>query len=217
MRFGKKGKLSPRYVGPYHSLKRIGKVAYELDLPNDLALVHPVFHVSSLKNCVGDPTSIIPLESLSIKDSLSDEEVSVVILDWKIWKLRNKDVVSVKYALTMVSNSRERISKCFSGVSDLVVKECHTAILIKEMDISCFMIHAQQIEEERAKESKRERTSDDDFSHSRSTWRPQFRQKISDQDFSNASTSTFNKDRVSTLNLKEVVIMDFYPHLPKVQ
>uniref|UniRef100_A0A0V0GSD7 Putative ovule protein n=1 Tax=Solanum chacoense TaxID=4108 RepID=A0A0V0GSD7_SOLCH len=55
MRFGKKGKLSPRYVVPYQTLKCIGKVAYELDLPNELALVHPVFHVSMLKKCIGDP------------------------------------------------------------------------------------------------------------------------------------------------------------------
>lgn len=46
LRFGKKGKLSPRYVGPYQILRHVSKVAYELDLPNDLASVHTVFHVS---------------------------------------------------------------------------------------------------------------------------------------------------------------------------
>ncbi|WMV49927.1 hypothetical protein MTR67_043312 [Solanum verrucosum] len=66
MRFGKKGKLSPRYVGPYRILKRIGKVAYELELPADLAAVHPVFHISLLKKCVGDPASIVPLESVAV-------------------------------------------------------------------------------------------------------------------------------------------------------
>ena len=64
MRFSKKGKLSPRYVGPYKILKRIGKVAYELELPAKLAVVHPVFHISILKKCMGDPTSIVPLESV---------------------------------------------------------------------------------------------------------------------------------------------------------
>ncbi|WMV50530.1 hypothetical protein MTR67_043915 [Solanum verrucosum] len=81
MRFGKKGKLSPRYVGPYRILKRIGKVAYELELPADLAAVHRVFHISLLKKCVGDLASIVPLESVAVKDSLSYEDVPVEILD----------------------------------------------------------------------------------------------------------------------------------------
>ncbi|WMV42529.1 hypothetical protein MTR67_035914 [Solanum verrucosum] len=67
IRFGKKGKLSPRYVGPYRILKRIGKVAYELELPADLATVHPIFHISLLKKCVGDPASIVPLESVAVQ------------------------------------------------------------------------------------------------------------------------------------------------------
>ena len=62
MPLGKKGKINPRYVGPYKILKRVGKVAYELELPAELAAVHPVFHISLLKKCVGDPTSIVPLE-----------------------------------------------------------------------------------------------------------------------------------------------------------
>ena len=57
MRFGKKGKLSPRYVGPYKILKMVGKVEYELELPAKLAAVHPVFHISLLKKCVGDQAS----------------------------------------------------------------------------------------------------------------------------------------------------------------
>ncbi|WMV51105.1 hypothetical protein MTR67_044490 [Solanum verrucosum] len=96
MRFGKKGKLSPRYVSPYWILKRIGKVAYELELPADFAAVHPVFPISLLKKCVGDPTSIVPLESVAVKDSLSYEDVQVEILDRQVRRLRNKEVASVK-------------------------------------------------------------------------------------------------------------------------
>ncbi|WMV26251.1 hypothetical protein MTR67_019636 [Solanum verrucosum] len=84
MRFGKKGKLSPRYVGPYRILKRIGKVAYELELPADLAAVHPVFHISLLKKCVGDPASIVPLETVAVKDNLSYEDVPIEILDRQV-------------------------------------------------------------------------------------------------------------------------------------
>ncbi|KAK4716100.1 hypothetical protein R3W88_014438 [Solanum pinnatisectum] len=96
MRFGKKGKLSPRYVGPYQILKCIGKGAYELDLPSELAPVHPVFHVSMLKKCIGDPVSILPLEGLGVNESLSYEEVPVEILDLQVKRLRNKEVASVK-------------------------------------------------------------------------------------------------------------------------
>ncbi|WMV32813.1 hypothetical protein MTR67_026198 [Solanum verrucosum] len=94
MRFGKKGKLNPRYVGPYRILKRIGKVAYELELPTDLAIVHPVFHISLLKRCVGDPVSVVPLETIAVKDSLSYEDVPVEI---QVRRLRNKEVALVKF------------------------------------------------------------------------------------------------------------------------
>ena len=81
MKFGNKGKLSPRYVGPYKILKNINKVAYELILPAKLAAVHQVFHISLLKKCMGDPASIVPSYSVLEKDSLSYEDVPVDILD----------------------------------------------------------------------------------------------------------------------------------------
>ncbi|WMV57780.1 hypothetical protein MTR67_051165 [Solanum verrucosum] len=96
MRFCKKRKLSLRYVGLYKILKRVGKVVYELELPTELTVVHLIFHISLLKKCVGDPTSIVPLESLAVKDSLTYEEVPVEILNRQIRRLRNKEVASVK-------------------------------------------------------------------------------------------------------------------------
>ncbi|WMV55476.1 hypothetical protein MTR67_048861 [Solanum verrucosum] len=96
MRLGKKGKLSPRYVCPYRILKRFGNVANELELPAELAVVQPVFHISLLKKCVCDLTSIIPLESVAMKDSLTYEEILVEILDRQVPRLRNKEVTSVK-------------------------------------------------------------------------------------------------------------------------
>ncbi|WMV55082.1 hypothetical protein MTR67_048467 [Solanum verrucosum] len=84
MRFGKKGKLSPRYMGPYQILKRVGKVAYELELPNELASVHSVFHVFMLKKCIGDLVSILPLECLGVDQSLSYEAVPVEIFDRQV-------------------------------------------------------------------------------------------------------------------------------------
>ncbi|WMV29585.1 hypothetical protein MTR67_022970 [Solanum verrucosum] len=96
MRFGKKAKLSPRYVSPYKILKRVGKVAYELELPTELAAVNPVFHISLLRKCVGDPATIVPLESVVVKDSLTYEEVPIEILDRQVGRLRNREITSVK-------------------------------------------------------------------------------------------------------------------------
>ncbi|KAH0729411.1 hypothetical protein KY289_000599 [Solanum tuberosum] len=96
MRFGKNGKLSPRFIGPYRIAKRIGNVAYELELPQELAVVHPVFHISMLKKCIGDPSLILPTESVGIKDSLSYEKILIQILDRQVRRLRTKDVASVK-------------------------------------------------------------------------------------------------------------------------
>ncbi|WMV19392.1 hypothetical protein MTR67_012777 [Solanum verrucosum] len=94
MIFGKKGKLSPRYIGPYRIYKRIGNVAYELELPPELAAIHPVFHISMLKKCMGDTSLTISTEDIGIKDSLFYEEVPVKILDRQVRKFRTKEVAS---------------------------------------------------------------------------------------------------------------------------
>ncbi|WMV46206.1 hypothetical protein MTR67_039591 [Solanum verrucosum] len=78
LRFGKKGNLGPQYIGPYRISKRIRMVAYELELPQELAAVHLVFHISMLKKCMGDPSLIIPTEDIGIKDSLSSEEIPFI-------------------------------------------------------------------------------------------------------------------------------------------
>ncbi|KAF3612792.1 putative membrane-bound transcription factor site-2 protease-like [Capsicum annuum] len=96
MCFGKRGKLSPRYVGQYQILKRICTVAYELELPASLSFVHPVFHVSMLKKCIGDHSMVLTVEGIKVTDSLSYVEEPVEILDRQVRKLRSKEIASVK-------------------------------------------------------------------------------------------------------------------------
>ena len=84
MRFGKRGKLSPHYVGPYQILKKIGTVVYELELPTSLGSVHSVFDVFILKKCIGDHSMVLPVEGIKVTDSLSYEEEPVEILDRQV-------------------------------------------------------------------------------------------------------------------------------------
>ncbi|KAL5559924.1 hypothetical protein UlMin_036136 [Ulmus minor] len=96
IRFGKRGKLNPRYVGPYEILERVGKVAYRLALPPNLASVHNVFHVSMLKKYVPDASHILEQEPIELHEDLTYEEKPVQILDRKTKTLRNKEIPLVK-------------------------------------------------------------------------------------------------------------------------
>ena len=77
-------------------MRKIGKVAYELELPPELESVHPAFHVSMLRKCVGDPTRIVPVNDVQVIEKLTYEEVPIAILDRQVRRLRNKEVASVK-------------------------------------------------------------------------------------------------------------------------
>jgi hypothetical protein len=80
-RFNMKGKLAPRYVGPFKILERRGEVAYQLELLESLSCVHDVFHVSQLKKCLRVPEEQISLEELTVKEDLTYEEYPVKILE----------------------------------------------------------------------------------------------------------------------------------------
>ncbi|XP_059274721.1 uncharacterized protein LOC132029494 [Lycium ferocissimum] len=96
MRFGRKGKLSPHFIGPYEIVKRIGKVACELKLPSEMAMVYSVFHILMLKLYKLDPSHDLTHEEIEINEGLSYEEELVHILDRQVRRLRIKDVASVK-------------------------------------------------------------------------------------------------------------------------
>ncbi|XP_070035279.1 uncharacterized protein [Nicotiana tomentosiformis] len=96
MRFGKKGKLSPRFIGPFEVLRCDGEVAYELALPPSLTGVHPVFYVSMLRKCHRDPAHVLDFSSVHLDKDLSYVEEQVTILYRKVRKLRSKNIASVK-------------------------------------------------------------------------------------------------------------------------
>ncbi|KAK5775710.1 hypothetical protein PVK06_043642 [Gossypium arboreum] len=96
LRFGKKGKLSPRFIGPYRILKRVGPVAYQLELPSELNRIHDVFHVSMLRRYRSDPTHVVPVAEIEVRTDLTFEEELVQILDRDVKVLRRKTVPLVK-------------------------------------------------------------------------------------------------------------------------
>ncbi|XP_070022895.1 uncharacterized protein [Nicotiana sylvestris] len=96
MRFGKKGKLSPRFIDLFEIFRRVGKVAYELALPPSLAEVHIVFHVLMLRRYHGDPSHVLDFSSVQLDKDLSYIEEPMAILDMQVRKLRSKNVASIK-------------------------------------------------------------------------------------------------------------------------
>ncbi|KAK6122994.1 hypothetical protein DH2020_043261 [Rehmannia glutinosa] len=92
----KGGKLSPRYVGPYKILQRIGKLAYKLELPAPYAGMHDVFHVSRLKKYQPDPEHIITRDTPPLMENLSYTERPIRIIDQQIRQLRKREIPMVK-------------------------------------------------------------------------------------------------------------------------
>ncbi|XP_052878860.1 uncharacterized protein LOC128285401 [Gossypium arboreum] len=96
LRFGQKGKLSLRLIGPYHILKYVGPVAYQLELPSKLDQIHDVFHVSILRQYYSDPTHIVTTKETTARPDLTFEEEPVKIIDHDVKVLRRKTVPLVK-------------------------------------------------------------------------------------------------------------------------
>ncbi|GJU27026.1 putative reverse transcriptase domain-containing protein [Tanacetum coccineum] len=96
VRFGKKGKLAPRFVGPFEIIKKVGSVAYRLDLPEELNDVHDMFHVSNLKKCSADPTLQVPLDEIQVDAKLNFMEEPVEILERLFEKFKRSRIAIVK-------------------------------------------------------------------------------------------------------------------------
>ncbi|GKE47233.1 putative reverse transcriptase domain-containing protein [Tanacetum coccineum] len=96
VRFGKRSKLSPRYVGPFEVVELVGHVAYRLCLPQELVGIHDMFHVSNLKKCLADVNLHIPLEEIRIDDKLHFVEEPIEIMDREVKKLKRSWIPNVK-------------------------------------------------------------------------------------------------------------------------
>ena len=96
LRFGTKGKLSPRFIWPYEILERIGPISYRLALPPELSKLHNVFHVSMLRKYLYDESHILPIQDIQVQSDFTFDEEPKAILDREIKQLWNKQVSFVK-------------------------------------------------------------------------------------------------------------------------
>nr|GFA85702.1 putative reverse transcriptase domain-containing protein [Tanacetum cinerariifolium] len=96
IRFGKRGKLNPKYIGPFKVLSKVKDVAYRLELPQKLSRVHNTFYVSNLKKCLSDESVVILLEELCVDDKLHFVEEPVEVIDRKIKQLKMSRIPIIK-------------------------------------------------------------------------------------------------------------------------
>ncbi|GJX86266.1 putative reverse transcriptase domain-containing protein [Tanacetum coccineum] len=95
-RFRKRGKLNPKYIGPFKILKRVSPLAYKLELPEELSNVHSTFHVSNLKKCLSKESLVIPMKELRLDDKHNFVEEPIEIMDREVKQLRQSLILIVK-------------------------------------------------------------------------------------------------------------------------
>nr|GEV61871.1 putative reverse transcriptase domain-containing protein [Tanacetum cinerariifolium] len=96
IRFGKRGKLNPRYAGPFKVLEKVRSVAYKLELPQELSRVHNTLHVSNLKKCYADEPLAVPFDGFHFDDKLHFVEEPIEIMDREVQWLKRSRIPIVK-------------------------------------------------------------------------------------------------------------------------
>nr|GEX45498.1 putative reverse transcriptase domain-containing protein [Tanacetum cinerariifolium] len=129
--FGKRGKLNPRYVGPFKVIERIGSIAYKLELPEELSRVHNMFHVSNLKKCYANEPLAVPLDGLHFDDKLQFVEEPIEIMDHEVKRLRNSRVPIIKVRW----NSRR--SRVYVGEGRSIQEEVSTPLHQDRTVVKC--------------------------------------------------------------------------------
>ena len=125
MRFGKKGKLSPRFIGPYEVIEKVGPVAYHLALPPELEKIHNVFHVSMLRRYRSNPSHVVSSETIELRPNLTYEEEPVEILACEVKELRSKKIslVKVLWKTTRPKKPLGKVKKrCDSSIRNCLTK-----------------------------------------------------------------------------------------------
>ncbi|GJS55655.1 putative reverse transcriptase domain-containing protein [Tanacetum coccineum] len=143
IRFEKRGKLIPRYIGPFKILERIGPVAYKLELPEELSNVHSTFYVSNIKKCLSDKSLVIPMKELRLDDKLNFVEEPLEIMDREVKQLKQSRIPIVKvrwnskrgpeFTWEREDQIRAKYSHLFSNITPASTKS-RTRFLLREGD-----------------------------------------------------------------------------------